>query len=55
MLLFFRARGRFPRTAGEIGEDTVTEIARKLEVPTLGSAAALLPKTLDRTLARQRQ
>jgi len=54
MLLFFRARGRFPRTVGEIGEDTVTEIARKLGVPTLGSAAALLPKTLDRTLERQR-
>ena len=54
MLLFFRARGRFPRSAGEVGEDTVTELARTLGVPALDSAASLLPNTLDRTLERQR-
>jgi len=54
MLLFFRARGRFPRSVGEIGEDTVTELARTLGVPALDSAASLLPKALDRTLERQR-
>ncbi len=54
MLLFFRARGRFPRSAGEVGEDTVTELARTLGVPALDSAASLLPRVLDRTLERQR-
>jgi TnpA family transposase len=55
MLLFFRARGRFPRTSGEIGEGAVVELARTLGVPTPDSAASLLPgASSDRTLERQR-
>jgi TnpA family transposase len=53
MLLFFRARGRFPRTIGEISEDVMTGLARTLGVPA-PDGTALLPSTSDRTLERQR-
>ncbi|MBV8613959.1 MAG: DUF4158 domain-containing protein [Acetobacteraceae bacterium] len=54
MLLFYRARGRFPRGATEVDENAVAELARTLGVPAPGNAAALLPATADRTLERQR-
>jgi hypothetical protein len=53
MLLFFRARGRFPRTIGEISGDVTTGLARTLGVPA-PDGAALLPSTSDRTSERQR-
>src|SRR3954453_17445426 len=53
LLLFFRARGRFPRTADEVGEDAVAELARTLGVPEPG-AGMLLPDATDRTRERQR-
>lgn len=54
MLLFYRARGRFPRAAAEVDKDAVAELARTLGVPPPGDAAALLPSSDDRTLERQR-
>lgn len=54
MLLFFRARGRFPRTTGEISEEVVTRLARTLGVPVPDGTALLLPSASDRTLERQR-
>jgi hypothetical protein len=54
MLLFFRARGRFPRTIGEISEDVMMGLARTLGVPAPDGAALLLPGTSDRTSERQR-
>jgi TnpA family transposase len=53
MLLFFRARGRFPRSADEVGDGAVAELARALGVPPSG-AERLLPPAADRTLERQR-
>lgn len=51
MLLFFRARGRFPRAAAEVDEGAVAELARTLGVPAPDGAASLrLPSTSDRTL-----
>ena len=49
MLLFFRARGRFPRAAAEVDEDAVAELARTLGVPAPPSGAPLLPEAADRT------
>lgn len=54
MLLFYRARGRFPRAAAEVDGGAVAELARALGVPAPGDAAALLPDAADRTLERQR-
>jgi len=54
MLVFFRARGRFPRTMAEMDEEAVAELSRTLGVPASGSRAALLPDDDDRTLKRQR-
>ena len=54
MLLFYRARGRFPRAVAEVDKDAVAELARTLGVPTPDDAAALLPSSDDRTLERQR-
>lgn len=54
MLLFFRARGRFPRAAAEVDDGAVTELARTLGVPVPDDAASLLPARPDRTLERQR-
>jgi TnpA family transposase len=54
MLLFFRARGRFPRTTGEISEDVMKGLARTLGVPAPDGTESLLPSTSDRTLERQR-
>ena len=54
MLLFFRARGRFPRAADEVSEGAVAALARTLGVPAPGSRASLLPDASDRTLERQR-
>ncbi len=54
MLLFFRARGRFPRAAAEVDEGAVAELARALGVPAPSGAASLLPGAPDRTLERQR-
>jgi TnpA family transposase len=53
MLLFFRARGRFPRTVDEVGVGAVAELARTLGVPE-PSAGTLLPDAADRTAERQR-
>ena len=54
MLVFFRARGRFPRTMAEMDEGAVAELSRTLGVPASGSRAALLPDADNRTLKRQR-
>ena len=54
MLLFYRARGRFPRAAGEVDEGAVAGLARALGVPAPVGRAALLPASDDRTLKRQR-
>jgi hypothetical protein len=54
ILLFFRARGRFPRTTGEISEDVMKGLARTLGVPAPDGTESLLPSTSDRTLERQR-
>ena len=54
MLLFFRARGRFPHAAAEVDKDAVAELARTLGVPEPGHEAPLLPDAADRTLERQR-
>ena len=53
LLLFFRARGRFPCTVDEVGKDAVAELARSLGVPEPG-AGTLLLDAADRTLERQR-
>ncbi len=54
MLLFFRARGRFPHAATEVDKDAVAELARTLGLPEPGHEAPLLPDAADRTLERQR-
>ncbi len=54
MLLFFRARGRFPRGAAEIGRAVILKLARNLGVPEPSLTAPLLPDTADRTAERQR-
>jgi TnpA family transposase len=54
MLLFFRARGRFPRTAAEVDRGAVAGLARTLGVPEPGDGAPLLPDATDRTAERQR-
>ena len=54
MLVFFCARGRFPRTMAEMDEDAVAELSRTLGVPVSDSRAALLPDADNRTLKRQR-
>src|SRR4051794_18282662 len=43
ILLFFRARGRFPRTATEVDDGAVAALARALGVPVPRDSAALLP------------
>ena len=53
MLLFYRARGRFPRAAAEVDEDAVADLARTLGVPA-PLFGALLPEAADRTAERQR-
>jgi TnpA family transposase len=53
LLLFYRARGRFPRAA-EVDRHAAAELARALGVPAPDGAAALLPASDDRTLKRQR-
>jgi len=54
MLLFFRARGRFPRAAAEVDGAAVAELARTLGVPEPSVAEPLLPDAADRTAERQR-
>ena len=54
MLLFFRARGRFPRAAAEVDGAAVAELARSLGVPEPGTVEPLLPDAADRTAERQR-
>ena len=54
MLLFYRARGRFPRGAAEVDKDAVADLAHRLGMPAPISRAALLPASDDRTLKRQR-
>ena len=54
MLLFYRARGRFPRDAAEVDKEAVADLAHRLGMPAPGSRAALLPASDDRTLKRQR-
>ncbi len=54
MLLFFRARGRFPRAAAEVDGTAVAELARTLGVPEPSVAEPLLPDAADRTAERQR-
>ena len=53
MLLFYRARGRFPRTA-EVDKSAVAGLARTLGVPPPENEAALLPGADYRTFKRQR-
>src|SRR3954447_10385678 len=43
MLLFFRARGRFPRAAAEVDGAAVSKLARSLGVPEPSLAAPLMP------------
>lgn len=54
MLLFSRARGRFPRVAAEVDGDVVTKLARSLGVPEPSIIELLLPDAADRTAERQR-
>ena len=54
MLLFYRARGRFPRDAAEVDKDAVADLAHRLGVPAPGNRAALLPASDDHALKRQR-
>ncbi len=54
MLLFFRARGRFPRAAAEVDGTAVAELARTLGVPEPSVTEPLLPDAADRTAERQR-
>ena len=53
LLLFFRARGRFPRAAAEVDGAAVAELARTLGVPEPSIAKPLLPDAADRTAERQ--
>ena len=53
MLLFFRARGRFPRAAAEVDGAAVAELGRTLGVPEPSIAEPLLPDAADRTAERQ--
>src|ERR1700750_2847891 len=52
MLLFFRERGRFPRSADGIDAETMMALASALDVP-LPTSALVFDGT-DRTLERQR-
>jgi TnpA family transposase len=52
MLLFFRERGRFPRSAEEIDAETIMALTSALDVPRLSGALAF--DGADRTLERQR-
>ena len=54
MLLFFRARRRFPRAAAEVDGAAVAELARSLGVPEPSVVEPLLPDAADRTAERQR-
>ena len=54
MLLFFRARGRFPRAAAEVDGAAVAKLALSLGVPETSIADPLLPDAADRTAERQR-
>ncbi len=54
MLLFYRARGRFPRAAAEVNNGAVADLARTLGVPAPLPGALLLPEAADRTAERQR-
>jgi len=54
MLVFYRARGRFPRAAAEVDKEAVAALARRLDVLVPRDGAALLPASDDRTLKRQR-
>ena len=54
MLLFFRARGRFPRAAAEVDGVAISKLARSLGVPEPSLAAPLMPDAADRTTERQR-
>ena len=54
MLLFFRARGRFPRAAAEVDGAAVAALARSLGVPEPGIVEPLLLDAADRTSERQR-
>ncbi len=54
MLLFFRARGRFPRAAAEVDGAAVARLAHSLGVPEPSIAEPLLPDAADRTAERQR-
>src|SRR3954447_13190921 len=54
MLLFFRARGRFPRAAAEVNGAAVAKLARSLRVSEPGSGDPLLPDAADRTAEGQR-
>jgi TnpA family transposase len=52
MLLFFRERGRFPRSADEIDAETMMALTSALDVPL--PTGALVFDGADRTLERQR-
>jgi len=54
MLLFFRARGRFPRAAAEVDGAAVAKLAQSLGVPEPSTVEPLLPDAADRTAERQR-
>src|SRR3954454_9110620 len=54
MLLFFRERGRFPRGAGEIDAEMVTDLARRLDLPKPDLDALFPFGAAERTLERQR-
>ena len=54
MLLFFRARGRFPRAVAEVDGAAVAKLARSLGVPEPSIVEPLLPDAADRTAERQR-
>ena len=51
LLVFFRNRGRFPRTAGEIDPTVVEEIARQLAV---AAPPRFTPSLAGRTAERHR-
>ena len=52
LLAFFRHRGRFPRTAGEIDPMFVEEIAQQLAIA--ASPAGFAPNLVGRTAERHR-
>ena len=54
MMLFYRARGRFPCAAIEVDEGMVAELAHTLGLPAPDGAASLLSEAADRTAERQR-